>query len=154
MEKIPSPTETWKGLKKLEVEARRIIVRHAESLAKRAELEREIEVIDGFPRIWLKCLLFPWLPQCRLDICKMFPWLCWFCWLCPVPCKYCPPPPDWYRVDPVIAIDAIMHHLPDLEPTKITEDAVLKASVAVMETKMKFIKQSLDRVSENLRKFK
>ena len=25
MEKIPSPTETWKGLKKLEVEARRIV---------------------------------------------------------------------------------------------------------------------------------
>jgi hypothetical protein len=54
----------------------------------------------------------------------------------------------------VIAIDAIMYHLPDLDPAKITEDAVLKASIAVMETKMKFIRQSLDRVSEDLRKFK
>jgi hypothetical protein len=25
MEKIPLPTETWKGLKKLEVEARRVV---------------------------------------------------------------------------------------------------------------------------------
>jgi len=150
--------ETWKGLKRLEVEARRIVIKHAESLAKRAEFEKEIVIIDGFPPIRLKCLLFPWLLQCRIErICRMFPWLCWRCWLCPIPCKYCPPPPpDWDRdwVDPIVAIDAIMHNLPDLEPAKITEDAVLKASIAVMEKGTNLIRQSLDRVSESLKKFK
>ena len=153
MEKIPIPAETWKGLKRLEVEVRRIVVRHAESLAKRAELEKGIIIVDGFPLIRLKCLLFPWLPQCRFDICRMFPWLCWFCWRCPLPCKYCPDPPP-YRVDPILAIDSIMQHLPDLEPTRITEDAVLNASIAVMEKRISLIRQSLDRVSETLKGFK
>lgn len=152
MEKV---TEVWKGLKEFEVVARRIVVRHAESLAKRAEFEKETIIIKEFPPIRLKCLLFPWLPQCRIDICKLFPWLCWHCWLCPVPCKYCPPPPpDWFKVDPIVAIDAIIRHLPDLDPARITEDAVLKASIAVMEKRITLIRQSLDRVSESLKGFK
>ena len=152
MEKIP---EVWKGLKKFEVEARRVVARHAESLAKRAELEKEIVIIEGFPRIRLKCLLFPWLPQCRWrSRCRIFPWLHWFCWWRPFP-PYCPlPPPDWYLVDPIVAIDVIIHHLPDLEPARITEDAVLKASIAVMEKRISLIRQSIDRVSERLKKFK
>jgi hypothetical protein len=143
--------KTWKGLKKFEVEARRIIVRHAESFAKKARFEEEVTIVDGFPRIRLKCLLFPWLLQCRHGH-RMFPWLCWYCWVCPLPCKYCPDPPP-YGVDPIVAIDAILQHLPDLEPTKITEDAVLKAAIAVMEKKMSLVRQSVDRVSELLKKF-
>ena len=147
------PIETWKGLKKLEVEARRVVVRHVESLAKRPEFEKEIVIIDKFPRVRFKCLLWPWLLQC--NICRMFPWLCWHCWLHPLPCRYCPPPPpDWYRPDPIVAIDAIMLHLPDLEPSRITEDAVLKASIAVMEERINLIRQSIDRVSESLKRFK
>jgi len=163
MEKIPIPTETWKGLKKLEFEARRIIVKHVESLAKRPEFEKEIAIIDDYPRVRLKCLLWPWLPQCPpFDICRRYPWLCPpFCFLppCPIPCKLCPPidivPPDWrYRVDPVVAIDAIMYRLPDVKPEMITEDAVLKASIGVMEEGINLIRKSLDRVSESLKKFK
>ena len=136
MEKIPG---TWKGLKKLEFEARRIVVKHIESLAKRAELEKEIAIIDDYPKVRLKCLLWPWLPQCPrppFDICRRFPWLCPpFCFLppCPIPCYLCPPrPPDWW-IDPVVAIDAILYRLPDVKPEMITEDAVLNASFAVME---------------------
>ena len=152
MEKIP---EVWKGLKKFEVEARRVVARHAESLAKRAELEKEIAIIEGFPRIRLNCLLFPWLPQCRWrSRCRIFPWLYWYSWRYPFPCRYCPPPPDWYLVDPIVAIDEIMHHLPDLEPARITEDAVLKASIAVMEKRISLIRQSIDRVSESLKRVK
>jgi len=50
-----------------------------------------------------------------------------------------------------MAIDAIMHHLPDLEPSKITEDAVLKASINVMKKKIDLIRTSIDRVTEKLK---
>jgi hypothetical protein len=156
VERIPFLARTWKRLRKLEVEARRIVVMHAESLAIRPELGKETIIIEGTPAVRLKCLLFPWLPQCRTDdICRIFPWLCWYCWLCPLPCKYYPPPPpDQYRVDPIMAIDAIMHHLPDLEPAKITEDEVLKAAIKVMEKKINLIRESTDSVSENLESLK
>ena len=151
MEKL---TETWKGLKELEFEARRIIVKQVESLEKRATFEKEVVIVDRFPPVKLKCLLFPWLLQCRGNICRMFPWLCWHCWRCPLPCKYCPDPLDRFEVDPLVAIDVIMLHLPDLNPAKITEAAVLKASIAVAEERISIIRQSLDRVSENLKRFK
>jgi len=156
VERIPFLARTWKGLRKLEVEARRTVVKHAESLADRLELEKEAVIIEGFPPVRLKCLLFPWLPQCQTDgTCRVFPWLCWYCWLSPLPCTYCPPPPpDQHRVDPIMAIDAIMHHLPDLEPAKITEDEVLKAAIKVMETKTNLIRESIHSVSENLESLK
>jgi hypothetical protein len=151
----PALGETWKELKKLEIEARRIVVGHVETLAKNPKFEQEIVIIHKFPPIRFKCLLWPWLLQCRWDKCRMFPWLCWDCLWCPVPCRYCPPPPpDWYQVDPIVPIDAIMHHLPVLEPAKITEQAVLEASIAVMEEKIKVITQSTDRVLESLKRFK
>lgn len=153
IEKIPFLARIWKGLKNLEGEARRTIVIHAESLAKRPKFEKEIVIVEGLPPIRLKCILFPWLPQCQTDhISRIFPWLCWHCWLCQLPCRYCPPPPpDGCRIDPIMAIDAIMHHLPDLEPSKITEDAVLKASINLMKKKTDLIRTSIDRVTENLK---
>ena len=149
------PIEKWKKNIAFEHEARRVVIRHAESLAKNKALQEEILIVEHYPPLKLICILFPWLPHCwRLH--WVFPWLCWKSWRHKIPDIYYPPE-EWWKYegfvtkDPVVMIDTIVQYLPDKELAEITEIDVLNAAVKVMDTKFDIIGKSMERVSAGLK---
>lgn len=141
-----------------------VINKHIITLEKDKRLLQEIKIVDYWPPIHIKCILWPWLYQCRCRpwwFCRLFPWLCppiwWPPWPPWPPWPWPPPPPPPFEVDPIVTMmerkpEDLIKYLEDKPIKELTPDDVLHASIQAVLEVNELVQKNIDIVNERLRK--